>query len=125
MVEKIKRKTQSFLSDGMSINEMKVSSLLIGFFSTLIPTIVICVKLKDVDTLSTLTLGIVAAVAGINITNIVANRSTSISGNDDQQNYYEEPQPTIIMTGTQEQETTDTQDTTNSGVINSDEQAKG
>jgi archaellum biogenesis protein FlaJ (TadC family) len=60
-----------FFEDGLSIDETKMSSLLICLFITISPMVYVCVKREDTQTLLTLALALITAVAGLNVTAMI------------------------------------------------------
>jgi hypothetical protein len=69
-----------FFEDGLSVDETKMSSLIICLFITLGPLVYLCVVKQDTATLLSLAIAIITAIAGINVTNMITNK-TSYSGN--------------------------------------------
>jgi hypothetical protein len=68
------KKGRSFISDGLSIDETRISFLLLTYGATLIPTIYLCLTTQDVQTLASICFALITGITTINITNILSNK---------------------------------------------------
>lgn len=79
-----KEKPNSFIRDGLSIDETKVSILMISYIICFIAVLWFFISVKDGEGLKTMFFSTIAAVTGMNITNSISGAFTK---NDDDDNY--------------------------------------
>jgi Kef-type K+ transport system membrane component KefB len=84
---KKKIKFNSFMQDGLSIDESRVSVLIATYLISFLVTLGYCVYTKDVESMKAIFFSTIAAVTGINVTNSIMN---SAGKKDDQQDTVED-----------------------------------
>lgn len=67
------KKPNSFLADGLSIDETKLSVLMISYIICFIVTLWFFVQSKDGEGLKSMFFSTIAAITGVNITNSLSN----------------------------------------------------
>ena len=70
-------KSSNFLKDGLSIDETRVSLLMISYFIIFIVCCYVFVKTADNEGLKSIFFAILAAVTGINLTNTITHQDAS------------------------------------------------
>lgn len=83
MAKKKKHKPDNFFHDGLSIDESRMSVLIVTYLVSFVVTLVFCIYTKDVESMKSIFFSTITAVTGINITNSIVNR-TSNKKNEDQ-----------------------------------------
>jgi hypothetical protein len=75
---------KNFFSDGFSIDETRVSALIITYIIGFFVTIVMCILTKDVDGLKQILFTSIACISGINMTSTIfsANKAINSSTNN-------------------------------------------
>lgn len=81
-----KDKPNSFITDGLSIDETKLSILMISYVICFIVTLWFFVKTSDGEGLKAMFFSNIAAITGMNITNSISNAFNKT--NDDDDDYY-------------------------------------
>lgn len=75
---------KSFFEDGLSIDETKISMLMITYLICFIVTLVFFVKTQDGEGLKTLFFSNIGAVTGVNVTTSISQAfNNKLSKNDD------------------------------------------
>jgi ADP-ribosylglycohydrolase len=62
-----KNKYKDFWSDGLSIDEARISAIIIAFMISFATLMYLCVISEDTDTVKSIVLGLITAITGINI----------------------------------------------------------
>lgn len=70
---KSKKKPNSFIQDGLSIDESRVSILIGTYLISFIVTLGFCIYTKDVESMKSIFFSTIAAITGINVTNSIVN----------------------------------------------------
>lgn len=73
---------KSFWKDGLSIEESKVSVIVITYLIGFIVTSYLCMKLGNVDVMQNIFLANLAAIAGINVTSYFTKPNRPIEDED-------------------------------------------
>jgi hypothetical protein len=87
MTKSKKKRYDSFIQDGLSIDESRVSVLIATYIISFLVTLGFCVYTKDVETMKSMFFSTIAAVTGINITKSIMNTANK---KDDQQDVPED-----------------------------------
>lgn len=74
---------KSFFEDGLSIDETKISMLMITYLICFIVTLVFFVKTGDGEGLKTIFFANIGAVTGVNITSSISKTFNAVSNNKD------------------------------------------
>lgn len=98
-------KSKGFVKDGLSIDESRVSVLIISYLTSFLVTTAFCAYNNDVESMKSIFFATLTAVAGINITNTVAGKSkpTGLPELD----FPEDEAPIVEAVPTQESTTSD------------------
>jgi hypothetical protein len=65
-----------FFKDGLSIDESRISALIITYVISFIIAMVLCIIQKDVESIKAIVFANISAVTGINITNSITSYSS-------------------------------------------------
>lgn len=68
-------KPDSFLKDGLSIDESRISVLILSYMISFLATTIFCIYLKDIESLKAVFFANIASITGINVTNTVVNKN--------------------------------------------------
>lgn len=74
---------KSFFEDGLSIDETKISMLMITYFICFVVTLIFFVKTSDGDGLKTLFFANIGAVTSVNVTSSISKAFNKSSDKDD------------------------------------------
>lgn len=87
---KKQKKPDSFITDGLSIDETKLSMLMITYVICFFVTLIFFIKTQDGEGLKAMFFSNIGAIAGVNVTNSISNAFSSKSTNDnyDDDDYY-------------------------------------
>ena len=73
---------KSFWKDGLSIDESRISALIISYIISFVVTLGLCIYTKDIESLKAMFFANIAAITGINITNSIVGGSNKNNTED-------------------------------------------